>query len=95
MVDVKDPNGKDGLTDQPDAGDATGAPVQKTPAQLKKEAEKQKKLEKFKQKQEKLQQQKDQSKQKDKPVKEKKEKLVIAYDKPTAPGVILCRPLNI
>lgn len=58
-------------------------PVQKSAVQLKKEAKKKEKLEKFKQKQEKLQTTQPKT---DKKPKEKKEKEVITYDKPTAYG---------
>lgn len=58
--------------------------VQKSAAQLKKEAKKKEKLEKFKLKQEKLQSQ-NQAKS-EKKVKEKKEKVVVTYDKPTEYG---------
>lgn len=57
--------------------------VQKSAVQLKKEAKKKEKLEKFKQKQEKLQTTQPKT---DKKPKEKKEKEVITYDKPTAFG---------
>ncbi|KAG1659710.1 Valine--tRNA ligase [Nymphon striatum] len=56
---------------------------EKSAVQLKKEAKKKEKLEKFKQKKEKLP---DKTQKSDKKPKEKKEKAVITYDLPTAPG---------
>ncbi|XP_076309887.1 valyl-tRNA synthetase [Tachypleus tridentatus] len=61
-------------------------PVEKSAAQLKKEAKKKEKLEKFKQKQEKIQARAQSQPNTEKKTKDKKEKEVIVYDKPTALG---------
>lgn len=61
-----------------------GEPIQKSAAQLKKEAKKKEKLEKFKQKQEKQSQAQPKIEKKEK--KEKKEKDVFTYEIPTLPG---------
>ncbi|XP_022249523.1 valine--tRNA ligase-like [Limulus polyphemus] len=61
-------------------------PVEKSAAQLKKEAKKKEKLQKFKQKQEKIQERAQSQPKTEKRTKDKKEKEVIIYDKPTASG---------
>ncbi|XP_013380246.1 valine--tRNA ligase [Lingula anatina] len=69
------------------AANGDGEPVQKTPAQLLKEAKKKEKMEKFLAKQAKQQQKNTEGAgEKKKPAKEKKEKVIITYDKNTPEG---------
>ncbi|XP_071489164.1 valine--tRNA ligase-like [Diadema antillarum] len=86
---VGDPSasaGTDGNGNPVDTAESGGdQPVQKTAAQLKKEAQKQAKLDKFKKKQEKQAQQENKGGE-GKKGKKKEEKAAITYDKNTAPG---------